>query len=75
MQYLRALWDGLQAVLKFVGDIISTTLLIVFYFTIFALFAIPVRLFADFLRTKPQGSNYAKKVRQFKTLDSFAHEG
>lgn len=75
MKVLRAVWDGIQAVLKVFGDFISTTILVVFYFTIFALFAIPVRLFADFLRRKPVGSNYTKEVKQFKTMESFAHEG
>ena len=75
MGALRAAWDAIQAVLKAFGDFVSTTILIVFYFTIFALFAIPARLFADFLKRRPVGSNYAPEVKQFKTIESFAHEG
>ncbi len=75
MRHLRDAWDDLQIILKFVGDVISTVILVVIYFTIFALFAIPSRIFADFLSLKPRTTTFRDEVRQFDTIASFTHEG
>jgi hypothetical protein len=75
MAVLRNVWKVIERVLRFVGDIISTTLLVVFYFTIFALFAIPTRLFTDFMRFAPRSTNFITRTKQYDSLDTFLHEG
>lgn len=56
-------------ILKAFGDFMSTVILIIFYFTVFALFAVPFRLFADPLGTKPaMWSNLKQKKQSSVTL-------
>ncbi|MGC9603101.1 MAG: hypothetical protein ABSF47_01370 [Minisyncoccia bacterium] len=61
--------------LKKFGDFISTFILVIFYFTLFAVFAVCVRLFSDFLGKRPKSSNFIGVRSRFEDLESFRHEG
>ena len=46
MQFFRRAFGAVARVLGAFGDVVSSVALIVFYFTVFALFAVPYRLIA-----------------------------
>lgn len=75
LRVFSALWSAIDRILRFVGNIISTAILSAFYFSIFALFAAPARLFTDYLRRGGKRSNYVEKDVQLETLEQFSHEG
>ena len=49
---LRRAWHRWQLIAQANGDLIARLTVVAFYYTIFAVFAIPVRLFADPLSLK-----------------------
>lgn len=55
-------WDGLQAGLMWFGDRISDVLFTILYFTVFAIVAIPYRLF---VRVQAGASNYRQPEAAF----------
>lgn len=59
-----------------IGNIISTILLTVFYYTVFAIFAIPFRLFSEksFYGSVSPSSNWIKKEKTASTLLDFSQE-
>lgn len=61
--------------LKKIGDFISTVFLVCFYFVIFGLFALPVRLATDFLKKKAASSTFTPREKQYDSLESFRYEG
>lgn len=59
-----------------VGEVVSTVILSVFYFTIFAVFAIPFRILQDALGTKTRGFRVPMETEQngLLTLNDFMKE-
>jgi len=55
------------------GDLISSVFLVVFYYSIFALFAIPYRAFTGRFKA-PKDSSWVPKVRQTSTLEDLKNE-
>ncbi len=56
METLRKVWKAWKRFGQIMGDFIGRLLMTVFYFTLFMPFALGVRLFADPLAIRPQGS-------------------
>ena len=75
---MKAFWARFSERMKrfglAVGKIMSTIFLVVFYFTIFAVFALPFRLLTDVLRWKVEGSNFVSVKKQLSSLDDFRLE-
>lgn len=44
MAFLKKIWRGWVALATFIGSVISTVIMTVFYYTLFALFALPARI-------------------------------
>lgn len=74
MSIFKKIWNLWLTLGVFVGNIISTVILTIFYFTAFALFALPFRLFADALRINPGKSTWVPKEKEFKGLADFKRE-
>jgi len=70
---LKKIWEGWKRVGLFIGNIISSVFLFVFYFTVFALFAIPYRIFSRLGRAK-QNSYFSKPPKQLVNLEDFKNE-
>jgi hypothetical protein len=47
MAILRSIWRFWKRIGQFIGDWIARVILTIFYFTIFAIFGLGVRLFSD----------------------------
>ncbi len=82
METLKHIYKKITAALMVFGNIMSTIILSVVYFTIFALFAIPAKLSTDYLRLKKikkaaadTDSNFVEPRKQFTTIESFYYEG
>jgi len=75
MSVLRRVW---QAWLKFgfvIGNIVSAIILGIFYFTFFALFAIPFRIFGvSFFKARLPDSNWINKEKTLLSLNDFESE-
>ncbi len=56
------------------GNIMSTFILTVFYFTLLAVFAIPFRLFSKLNKAIEGDSNYSIPERQMEALKDFEKE-
>ena len=72
---MKKLFASVSSGMKKFGDIISTIVLSIFYLTIFALFAIPSRIFGDFLHVRKKTSNFQSPKHSFETLESYRYEG
>jgi len=70
---LKKIWQGWKRVGFFIGNIISSVFLFVFYFTVFALFAIPYRIFSSSGRAK-RASYFIKPPKQLRELEDFKNE-
>ncbi|MEM7331075.1 MAG: hypothetical protein AAF490_03210 [Chloroflexota bacterium] len=57
MEFLKKVWAGWTKVVMFIGTVLAWTILTVFYFTVFAIWAIPQTIFGDRLDTKSKGEN------------------
>lgn len=62
-------------IFKKIGDMISTIFLVCFYFTIFALFAIPVKIIKDFYSRREKASNFIIRSKTYDKLEDFSREG
>ncbi|HZX50251.1 MAG TPA: hypothetical protein VFE94_03895 [Candidatus Paceibacterota bacterium] len=71
---LHYLWRGFQKVSLFVGNIISTVFMIAFYFSLFALVALPARFFGKYLAQKGLYSNWVLRGQEKNSLQDFQHE-
>ncbi len=56
------------------GSVISSAVLTIFYFTVFALFAIPIKLFGDPLEVSPKLSGWKNKTNEFPKEEDFKYE-
>ena len=65
------LWRNWKRFGFWAGNFISNIFLTVFYFTIFALFAIPYKMIN---RRKSSGPNFKKPRNQMQTFDDFQKE-
>ncbi len=65
----------LLALVKKFGDLVAIVIWFVFYFTLFAALALPVRLFTDFLGKRAGRSNFAPRPMVLRDLEDFRHEG
>lgn len=57
METLKKIWAGWTKVVMFIGTVLAWTILTVFYFTVFAIWAIPQTLLGDRLDTRSKGEN------------------
>jgi len=74
LPWWRILWKRWMAVGHFMSNIVTGIFLVIFYYTIFGLFAIPFRLFAHPLNAKSSNSNWIEKSKARQDLDAFANE-
>ena len=74
MIILKKLWEGWKRLGLFIGNIVSTIVLTVFYFTVFLVFAIPFRLFSAGLRPRSSVSNWTPKIKTPISVDDFRNE-
>ena len=72
MKYLSLLWVIWKRFGFLLGNLVSTVFLTVFYFTIFALFAIPYKTVLHF--RKSSGSNFKIPRKQISAFDDFQKE-
>jgi hypothetical protein len=75
MKIFSALYQGVTVALKKVGDVVSTIVLVIFYFTIFALFAVPARCFSDFFKKKATRTTFVIPSKKYETIEQFSNEG
>jgi hypothetical protein len=71
---LSVIWHYWKKIGVAVGNIVSTVILTIFYFTIFPLFAIPVKLISQPLKRKSENSNYMIKEKTLSALKDFESE-
>lgn len=75
MASLKKAWKLFERAALFVGDVISGVVLTVFYYTVFALFAIPFRMFAkNPLGVYAEDSNWIPKVKTPEAIEDFKNE-
>ena len=75
MAILKRIWAGWLKIAFVVGNTISSIILIVFYFTFFAPFAILFRLFGrDPLAVQSQSSNWLIKEKSPSSMEDFVNE-
>lgn len=74
VQALKSFWSIFQKTAFFFGEIISTIAVVVFYYTIFALSALPAKLFNDYLLSKPRQSTWQEKKHTPHKLADFKRE-
>lgn len=75
MSILKKTWKLFERFALLLGDIISGIVLVVFYYTIFALVAMPFRLFGkNPLAPYAPGSNWIPKEKTPHTLEDFKSE-
>lgn len=69
---LRKIWQGWKKVGLVMGDFVSGVILTVFYFTIFAIFALPYRIFSRAKKNKD--SQFVLKEKILIGLKGFKNE-
>lgn len=74
MIFLSRLWKNWKRFGFFIGNIISNIFLTIFYFTFFALFAIPYKIIAHYKNKKSLGSNFKLPQKQMRTFEDFQKE-
>jgi len=75
MRTLKGAWKSLEKILFFIGDVITAVFLVVFYFTVFAVVAIPFRIMAkNPLGIKHGSSNWIEKSVTPSALGDFMGE-
>lgn len=57
-----------------IGNFMSGVFLILFYFTVFALFAVPFKLLSRPFRSKSSKSNWMSKNKTIHDLEDFRYE-
>lgn len=67
--FFKKIGDGLLAVGMRIGNFMSAVIMTIFYFTVFALFAIPFRCFSRPLSAKSPRSNWLDRNKTFSTGD------
>jgi len=72
---LAAAFRNVNKALRKIGDFISTIFLVIFYFSIFGLFALPARIIGDFLKRGAVKSTFSAREKEYNSLDSFRYEG
>lgn len=72
MRFFKQCARGARAAAFAAGEIVSTLVLVAFYFTFFALFAIPYRLFHA--RAVGDNTNFIPKNEDRRGREAFAHE-
>lgn len=75
MSVLRAIWKTISRGLHWFGDKMSTLILVVFYFTIFGVFALIMRPFVNALRPVSSSSNFVTRSGAEVTEKDLVHEG
>lgn len=69
---LSRLWENWKKFGFLIGNIISNIFLTIFYFTVFALFAVPYKMVGRF--KKRPVSNFRLPGKQMRTLEDFQKE-
>lgn len=67
-------WNGFKKIGLWIGNIITNFVLSIFYFTIFALFAIVIKQFSNPFATAAQNSNWTKRTELIHSLDDVRNE-
>lgn len=73
MKLLKQIWDGFQKIGKAIGETITSIVLLVFYFVVFLLFAVPFQLANKIFGVKGNG-NWKARDKQDLTLKDLANE-
>lgn len=74
MRFLKFLWRVFEKIAVSIGNIITNLFLFIFYYTIFALFALPFKIFSKPLRAKSKKSNWTVRKTTLETLKYFQNE-
>lgn len=75
LYYLLKTMKVILSGLKKIGEFISFLFLLLFYFIFFGIFALFIRSFTDFLKTKPKSSNFIRRKRVYEKIEDFFSEG
>lgn len=73
-QNLKKMLDIWMKVAVFMGNTMTAVIMTAFYFTVFALFAIPYRIFGRPFQAKAPNSNWAKKKKNLEIINDFRSE-
>jgi len=57
-----------------IGNFTSALFLIIFYYTLFALVAVPFRLFGKTVTQKARGTNWVPKEKTLQTLEDYKNK-
>jgi len=73
-QFIKKLWQGWKRAGIFIGNIISSVFLFIFYYTIFAVFALPFKFFEWKKNRASNHSYFSPPAKQFSNLEDFKNE-
>lgn len=71
---INQFWQNWKRFGLIVGDVVSSVVLTIFYFSVFAIFAIPFRIFGKPFLSQDKNSNFHDTGREFDKLESFSKE-
>ena len=71
---LKEIWAALQKATFLMGDAIATVAMVLFYYSTFALFALPARFLTNYLGAAGSGSNWRAKLKTPRQLKDFKNE-
>lgn len=74
MTILKKLWEGWKRFGLFIGNIVSTIVLTVFYFTVFLIFAVLFKIFSTGSHPHSSASNWTLKTKTPISVDDFRNE-
>lgn len=73
-QFWKRAWEIWLKIGFFIGNIVSFTVLVVFYYSFFALFAIVFRFSRHPLRSIGHSSNWLERNKVYSAVKDFEHE-
>jgi len=74
MTSFKFFWSAFRSISLAVTDFITNLFLFTFYYSIFALFALPFKLFSHLLSKNPKNSNWVIKDSTPSALKDFQNE-
>jgi hypothetical protein len=74
MKTLKKIGDLWMKFAFLLGNFMTGVLMSVFYFTVFALFAVPFRIFSKGINLKPEKSSWVKRESSPDSLNDFIKE-
>lgn len=73
-QHLRAVWEFIRKAFMAVGEFVSAVILTVFYYTLFAVCALPLAIFKNPFTPTSTDTNFKQPARHLKSRADFADE-